>query len=60
MHMRGSATRLALSALAVGASMLGGAVGTASAASCTETGFVKDGIDLTAAMINPSGTVTGR
>jgi hypothetical protein len=31
----------------------------AQAASCTATGFVRDAIDLTAAMINPPGTVTG-
>ncbi len=29
------------------------------AAACTPTGFVRDGINMTAAMINPSGTVTG-
>jgi Right handed beta helix region len=32
---------------------------TAAAATCTATGFIRDGIDLTAAMINPSGVVTG-
>ena len=31
----------------------------AAAAVCTPTGFVRDGIDLTAAKINPPGTVTG-
>jgi hypothetical protein len=31
----------------------------AQAASCTATGFIRDAIDLTAAMINPPGTVTG-
>jgi hypothetical protein len=31
----------------------------AQAATCTATGFVKDAIDLTAALINPPGTVTG-
>jgi hypothetical protein len=31
----------------------------AQAASCTATGLVRDAIDLTAAMINPPGTVTG-
>lgn len=31
----------------------------AAAASCTPTGFVRDGINLTAALVNPSGTVTG-
>lgn len=33
-------------------------IGIASAA-CTQTGFVRDGINLTAAMINPIGTVKG-
>ena len=31
----------------------------AAAAVCTPTGFIRDGIDLTAARINPPGTVTG-
>ena len=31
----------------------------AAAAVCTPTGFIRDSIDLTAARINPSGTVTG-
>ncbi len=31
----------------------------AQAATCTATGFVKDAIDLTAALINPPGVVTG-
>ena len=31
----------------------------ASAQTCTETGFEKDGINMTAATINPAGTVTG-
>lgn len=31
----------------------------ASAATCTPTGFVRDGINLTAALINPPGTVSG-
>lgn len=31
----------------------------AAAAVCTPTGFIRDGIDLTAAKINPPGTVTG-
>jgi len=36
------------------------AISHASAATvCTPTGYVKDGIDLTAAQINPVGTVTG-
>ena len=28
-------------------------------AACTQTGFVRDGINLTAALINPTGTVSG-
>lgn len=31
----------------------------ATAATCTPTGFSRDGINMTAALINPSGTVTG-
>src|SRR4249920_1236216 len=31
----------------------------AAAVVCTPTGFIRDSIDLTAARINPSGTVTG-
>jgi hypothetical protein len=31
----------------------------AAAATCTPTGFVRDSINLTAALINPTGTVTG-
>ena len=34
-------------------------VAPASAATCTPTGFIRDGIDLTAAKINPAGTVSG-
>jgi hypothetical protein len=30
-----------------------------SAATCTQTGFVRDGINMTAAVINPTSTVTG-
>ena len=33
-------------------------VTTADAATCTATGFVRDGINLTAALINPAGTVS--
>lgn len=33
--------------------------GIASAATCTPTGFFRDGINMTAAMINPTGTVSG-
>ena len=33
--------------------------GAAHAATCKQTGFVRDGINLTAAIINPSSTVTG-
>lgn len=32
---------------------------TAHAATCTQTGFFRDGINMTAALINPSGTVSG-
>lgn len=32
---------------------------TASAEGCTSTGFYRDGINMTAALINPTGTVTG-
>ena len=49
-----------LSSAALLASLL--AVATApsvGAASCTATGFIRDSIDLTAAVINPSTTVTG-
>jgi hypothetical protein len=42
----------ALSMLSVGTS-------TGAAATCTPTGFVRDGIDLTAAMINPTGKIGG-
>jgi hypothetical protein len=41
------------------ASTIGIGSATASAASCTPTGFSRDNIDLTAALINPSSTVTG-
>ena len=35
-------------------------IGSATAlATCTPTGFMRDGIDMTAAMINPAGTVSG-
>jgi len=33
--------------------------GAAHATTCNQTGFVRDGINLTAAIINPSSTVTG-
>lgn len=48
----------ALAAAASAALVAGGRAG-ASAASCTPTGFMRDGIDLTAAVIDPSSPVTG-
>jgi len=58
--MRGSASKAALAVLALGASMVGGAVSTASAATCLLTPFSYNGNGpMTAAMIDPPGTVTG-
>jgi hypothetical protein len=37
----------------------GAPVASAGVVACTPTGFVRDGIDLTARMINPPGTVSG-
>lgn len=45
--------------LGVAALLLIGSVPAANAATCTPTGFIRDAIDLTAAQINPSGTVSG-
>ena len=61
---RPTSIRRALSALATSALLAAlfavGLPATAAAAPiCTPTGFIRDGIDLTAARINPSGTVTG-
>jgi hypothetical protein len=56
--MRGSASRAAVAAFTVGAVALGGGVASASAA-CLPTPFVRDAMPLTAAMVNPTGTVTG-
>lgn len=39
--------------------LLGGIAANASAATCTPTGFFRDSINMTAALINPPGTVTG-
>ena len=33
--------------------------GAATATTCTQTGFIRDSINMTAALINPSGTVSG-
>jgi hypothetical protein len=55
MKFRGVDLRLPLAALALTASF---PIGEAAAA-CTPTGFVRDSINLTAAMINPPGTVRG-
>ena len=43
------------------ATLLGltGASSAHAAATCKQTGFVRDGINLTAAIINPTSTVTG-
>ncbi len=48
-----------LAALAVVATTAAISIGGASAAICTPTGLVRDGIDLTAAVINPAAPVTG-
>lgn len=47
---------LGLSRLLIGAALLCGAL---SAAVCTPTGFYRDGINMTAALVNPAGTVSG-
>jgi hypothetical protein len=44
--------------VALGLSVLIGGMATAKAA-CTATGFFRDGINMTAASINPAGTVSG-
>lgn len=57
-----SKTTIVLSTVALSLSGLGFAMAvplTAHAATCTQTGFFKDGINMTAAQINPSGTVSG-
>ena len=44
----------------VGYALLGGfAARPASASGCAPTGYYRDSINLTAALINPSGTVSG-
>ncbi len=50
--------RLALLVAAIAAAAAT-TVGTASASSCTPTGFFRDSINMTAAMINPTGKVSG-
>jgi hypothetical protein len=45
--------------LGLAALLLIASVSASNAATCTPTGFVRDSIDLTAAQINPSGTVSG-
>ena len=54
-------TRLTIfgACIAVSAGLMASMAGAAAAATCTETGFVRDGIDLTAALINPTAPVTG-
>lgn len=47
---------IAMAVAALGAALLPTA---AFAATCTPTGFIRDGIDLTAVHINPSGTFSG-
>lgn len=46
-----------LGALAIGMALR--APSASAATSCTATGYIRDGINLTAALINPSGTVSG-
>ena len=49
-----------LSSAALLASLLAAATApSVGAVTCTATGFVRDGIDMTAALINPAGTVSG-
>src|ERR1700730_6475122 len=48
--------RLSASALALAATL---GLSLADARACTPTGFVRDGINLTAALINPSGEIDG-
>lgn len=49
-----------LAALAASALAIAAATGAASASpTCTQTGYVRDSINLTAALINPPGTVSG-
>jgi hypothetical protein len=45
--------------LGVAALLVIAGMSAANAATCTPTGFIRDGMDLTAAQINPSGTVSG-
>src|SRR4051812_19303648 len=53
-------TSLALASLVlVVASVLAAQPPSAAAATCQATGFIRDGIDMTAAMINPTATVSG-
>lgn len=55
-------TALVVSSIVLGASGLGLAIpliANASAASCTLTGFSRDSINMTAAVVNPTSTVTG-
>ena len=56
--MKRLVTLAALVVAAIGIASLIGTV-SASAAVCTPTGLVRDGIDLTAAVVNPVGPVTG-
>ena len=45
--------------LGIAALLLIASVPAANAATCTPTGFIRDGMDMTAAEINPPGTVSG-
>src|SRR5579859_2005390 len=56
----GGVAGIALAGLtALGIGMAAHAPSASAATSCTATGFYRDGINLTAARINPSGTVSG-
>jgi hypothetical protein len=53
-------TGIIISAVILGVSGLGVILPlSASAANCTPTGFMRDGINMTAAIVNPSSTVSG-
>lgn len=51
-------TVAAMGAAVIAAALAGGHAA-ASASTCTQTGFYKDGINMTAAVVNPSAPVTG-
>ena len=54
-------TRLTIvgACIAVTAGLMASMAGAAAAATCTTTGMVRDNIDLTAALKNPTAPVTG-